>query len=80
VSRVPFVEHVLGLDGLLRWHRRIAPWPISLLVAHTLLITIGYAQTAKTGIGHEAGTLLTRYPDMLTATAGLGLMCLAGAI
>lgn len=80
VSRIPFVEHVLGLDGLLRWHRRIAPWPISLLVAHALLITAGYAQTAKSGIWHEAGTLLTRYPDMLTATAGLGLMCLAGVI
>jgi predicted ferric reductase len=80
VSRIPFVERVLGLDGLLRWHRRIAPWPISLLVAHALLITIGYAQTAKTGTWHEVGTLLTRYPDMATATAGLGLMCLAGVI
>ena len=27
VSRVPFVERVLGQDGLLRWHRRLAPWP-----------------------------------------------------
>src|SRR5487761_1376401 len=25
VSRIPFVERVLGLDGLLRWHRRLAP-------------------------------------------------------
>ena len=33
VSRIPFVERVLGQDGLLRWHRRLAPWPISLLVA-----------------------------------------------
>ena len=28
VSRIPFVERVLGHDGLLRWHRRLAPWPI----------------------------------------------------
>src|ERR1700735_830429 len=33
VSRIPFVERVLGHDGLLRWHRRLAPWPIWLLVA-----------------------------------------------
>src|ERR1700733_5589461 len=40
-SRIPFVERVLGQDGLLRWHRRLAPWPISLLIAHTALITVG---------------------------------------
>ena len=80
VSRIPFVERVLGLDGLLRWHRRLAPWPISLLVAHALLLTAGYAQAARTGAWHEAGTLLTRYPDIITATAGLALMCLAGVI
>jgi predicted ferric reductase len=30
VSRIPFIESVFGQDGLLRWHRRLAPWPISL--------------------------------------------------
>jgi predicted ferric reductase len=80
VSRIPFVERVLGQDGLLRWHRRLAPWPISLLIAHAVFITVGYAQAARTGLGHQVGVLLSRYPDMLTATAGLGLMCLAGTI
>jgi hypothetical protein len=41
VSRIPVSERVLGQDGLLRWHRRLAPWPISLLVAHAVLITAG---------------------------------------
>src|SRR3974390_107675 len=58
VSRIPLMEGVLGQDGLLRWHRRLAPWPISLLVAHAVLIDIGYAQAARTGTWHEAGTLL----------------------
>lgn len=80
VSRIPFVERVLGQDGLLRWHRRLAPWPILLLVAHAFFITVGYAQAAKTGFPHEVGTIVSKYPDMLTATAGLLLMCLAGAI
>ncbi len=80
VSRIPFVEHVLGQDGLLRWHRRLAPWPISLLIAHGLLITLGYAQAARTGAWREAGVLIMQYPDMLTAVVALGLMCLAGAI
>jgi predicted ferric reductase len=80
VSRIPFVERVLGQDGLLRWHRRLAPWPISLLIAHAVFITVGYAQAARTGLWRQVGVLLSRYPDMLTATAGLALMCLAGTI
>ncbi|HWG60778.1 MAG TPA: ferredoxin reductase family protein [Streptosporangiaceae bacterium] len=80
VSRIPFVEGVLGQDGLLRWHRRLAPWPISLIIAHAVFITVGYAQAAKSGLWHQVGVLITQYPDILTATVALGLMCLAGAI
>ncbi len=80
VSRIPIVERVLGHDGLLSWHRRLAPWPISLLAAHALLITVGYAQAARSGLWHQVGVLLRSYPDVLIATLGLGLMCLAGVI
>jgi predicted ferric reductase len=80
VSRIPFIERAAGQDGLLRLHRGLAPWPISLLAAHALFLTVGYAQAARTGTWHEVGTLLTKYPDVLTATAGLGLMCLIGVI
>ncbi len=80
VSRIPAIERVLGQDGLLRWHRRLAPWPISLLIAHAVFITIGYAQAAKSGLGHQVAVLLTRYPDVLTATVGLGIMCLIGVV
>ena len=80
VSRIPFVERVAGQDGLLRLHRTIAPWPITLLAAHALLLTLGYAEAARAGAWHEAGVLLTRYPDVLTATIGLALMCLIGII
>ena len=80
VSRIPFVERVAGLDGLLRVHRAVAPWPISLLAAHALLLTLGYAEAARAGVWREAGVLLTRYPDVLTATIGLAVMCLIGII
>jgi len=80
VSRIPVIERVLGQDGLLRWHRQLAPWPISLLVAHAVFITAGYAQAARSGLWHEAGVLLTRYPYVLIATIGLGIMCLIGVI
>ncbi|MGA8296434.1 MAG: ferric reductase-like transmembrane domain-containing protein, partial [Acidimicrobiales bacterium] len=74
VSRVPYVERVLGQDGLLRWHRRIAPWPISLIVAHVVLLTIGYAEAAHKGVWHEIGTLLRSFPDVLVATIGFFIL------
>jgi predicted ferric reductase len=80
VSRIPFVERVLGQDGLLRWHRWLAPWPISLLITHALFITIGYAQAARTGLLHQAGVLITQYPDVLLATAALGIMCVIAVV
>ena len=74
ISRIPFVERVLGQDTLLRWHRRLAPWPISLIIAHVVILTIGYAQAARSGILHEIGPLVNGFPDMGIATAGFVLM------
>lgn len=74
VSRVPYVERVLGQDGLLRWHRRLAPWPISLIVAHVVLLTVGYAEAAHAGVWHEIGTLLRSFPDVLIATIGFFIL------
>jgi len=74
VSRVPAVERVLGQDGLLAWHRRLAPWPISLISAHVVFVTIGYAQSAKTGFWHEFGVLTNTFPQVLPATIGFFIM------
>lgn len=80
VSRLPFVERILGLDGLIRWHRRLGPWTLSLIVLHAVFLTVGYAQAAQTGPLHQLGTFLSSYPDMATATAALGLMVAIGII
>ncbi len=79
VSRIPVIERVAGQDGLVRLHRTLAPWPISLLAAHALFLTVGYAQAARTGLWHQAGTLVN-YPNVLIATVALGIMCLIGVI
>ena len=80
VSRILFVERVLGQDGLVRWHRRLAPWPIGLLIAHAVFITLGYAEAARTGVWRQAGVMITEYPDVLLATAALAVMCVIGVI
>ena len=80
VSRLPALERVLGQDGLLRWHRRVAPWPISLLVAHAVFIVIGYAQAARTGLLHELAVLVLNFPNVLAATVALAVMVAIGII
>lgn len=77
-SRLPFVESALGFDGLLRWHRRLGPWPITLLTIHAVVLIIGYAQAARTGALQEIGALINGYAYMLAAFVGLGLMLMAG--
>jgi predicted ferric reductase len=78
ISRIPQLERILGQDGLLRWHRRVGPWPIAFLVVHAIVITIGFAQASHTGAMHELGVFLRSYPDMLLAVVGLALMVMAG--
>src|SRR5262249_38525156 len=74
MARIPMVERAYGQDRLARRHRLGGPWSFWLMVAHVLLITIGYAQSARTGLVAEAWALITTYPGMLLATAGTALL------
>ena len=78
VARLPVIERVAGQDRLVAWHRRLGPWPLCLVAAHGVLITIGYAAQARTGPLAELWTLLTTYPGVLAGTAGFGLLIAAG--
>jgi predicted ferric reductase len=78
IARLPWLERSVGQDQLVRWHRKIAPWAISLITAHVVLIVLGYAQAASTGVWRELWLLLTSYRDILAAAAGFGLLIMAG--
>src|SRR3954467_9274113 len=69
-ARVPPLERAIGQDRLVSWHRRLGPWPLYLLLAHAILITVGYAAAARDGVLHQFGQLLLTYPGILAATAG----------
>ncbi|HLI42887.1 MAG TPA: ferredoxin reductase family protein [Acidimicrobiales bacterium] len=73
VSRIPQIERVLGQDGLLRWHRRLSPWPISLIVAHAVLLTYAYAEATRSGIAHQLSAFVASYSGMLLALVGFGV-------
>ena len=47
VARLPWLERSVGQDQLIRWHRKVSPWAVGLITAHVLLITLGYAQAAR---------------------------------
>src|SRR3954451_16459470 len=72
MARIPPLERGIGADRLARWHAMGGRYTVSLVVAHGLLITWGYAVSAHTNLVRQTSTLLTSYPDVLAATvAGL---------
>jgi predicted ferric reductase len=78
VARIPPLERAIGQDRLVAWHRKLGPWPLYLLLAHAVLITVGYAREAKDGVLHQFGQLLWSYPGILAATAGSIFLFAAG--
>src|SRR5436305_4426132 len=75
MARIPPLERGVGADRLARWHAKGGRYTVSLVVAHALLITWGYAVTAHTNVVSQTKTLLASYPDVLAATvAGLLLV------
>ena len=78
VARVGPLERAIGQDRLVRWHRRLGPWPLYLLCAHGALITVGYAQAAHDGLLHQLGQLLWTYPGVLAASVAFVLLIAAG--
>lgn len=74
MARIPLVERAFGQDRLARWHRWTGFSSFHLMLAHVVLITIGYAGTAGTGRWAELWNLVVTYPGMLIATAGTVLL------
>jgi predicted ferric reductase len=80
MARVPSLERGLGADRLARWHAMGGRYAVSLSVAHTLLIIWGYAVTAHESVVTQTDALLTQYPDVMMATAALGLLVLVAGV
>jgi predicted ferric reductase len=70
MARVPWIERAYGQDQLARWHRLAGFTSFNLMLAHIVLITLGYAGTAHASVLGETWDLVTTYPGMLLATAG----------
>jgi predicted ferric reductase len=85
MARLPPLERGVGADRLARWHAMGGRYTVSLVVAHGLFITWGYAVTAHTDVVSQTKTLLVSYPNVLMATVaglllvGVGLVSMRAA-
>ncbi|MGN9807373.1 ferredoxin reductase family protein [Micromonospora sp. L32] len=70
MARVPWIERTYGQDRLARWHRVVGFVSFNLMLAHIILITVGYAAAGGVSVTGEAWSLVTTYPGMLLAVAG----------
>ena len=80
MARMPPLERGIGADRLARWHALGGRYTVSLVVAHGLLITWGYAVTAHMSLASQTSTLLLSYPNVLAATVAGLLLVGVGAV
>jgi predicted ferric reductase len=77
-ARIGPLERAVGQDRLIRWHRALGPWGVWLLLAHAVLIVLGYAGLARTGLLAQLWQLVLTYQGMLGAAVGTLLLFTAG--
>src|SRR4051812_27988968 len=76
MARIPWAERTWGQDTLARWHRVLGFTSFNAMLAHVVLITIGYAAGDERGVLGELWNLVWTYPGMLLATVGTLLLVL----
>jgi ferredoxin-NADP reductase/DMSO/TMAO reductase YedYZ heme-binding membrane subunit len=79
MARVPVVERTYGQDELARRHRLVGLWSFNLMLAHLVLISVGYALSVGLNPFAEFWELVVDYPGMLLALAGTLLLVLVVA-
>ena len=70
MSRLPVLEKAYGQHRLAHLHRLVGFTSINLMLAHIVLITVGYAGGSLSGSVPMLWHLLVSYPGMLLALAG----------
>ncbi len=78
VARIPWIEKSVGHDRLVKWHRKLGPWSLYLIFFHVLFVGIGYAGGDRISTWSELWRMTLKYPWMIPADIGFGLMVIAG--
>ncbi len=78
LSRSPWLDHTIGTDRLVGWHRWVGFVCIWLISGHFVLTTIGWAAASGSGLVDELGSLLMNEPYVLMATVGFAMFVAVG--
>jgi predicted ferric reductase len=78
IARIPWFEHAVGMDKLVLWHRTLGTAVLLLIVTHVGFMILGGMLFDHSTPWSEIGTILTGYPDMLTALIGTILFFAVG--
>jgi predicted ferric reductase len=79
MSRIGWLERFIGLDRMAVWHRWNGFAAVWLLVAHTVFITMGYAESSGASLLGQTGDFIRHYPDLLMAYVSLALFIAVAA-
>ena len=80
MARIPWIENRIGADTSARLHRALGEYTVALAACHAALVVLGYSQAVHAGVLSQALTLELDYPDVLMATAALGLLIWVGVV
>ena len=75
MARVPWIDHVVGSDKLMAWHRWLGIGTITLILSHVVLTTTGWAMSSGSGVIKEF-LALNGIWDILIATVGSVLLAM----
>ncbi len=74
LARIPLLERIAGFERLAAIHRVNGRVALGLLLGHAALITAGYTVGDRIPLLDELDRLITGYPGVITAIAGLALL------
>jgi predicted ferric reductase len=74
LARLPILDRLVGFDRLTAWHRIGGIGCLALLLAHAALVIAGNAVADGLSLPAEVSRLVSGYPGVITAIAGLALL------
>lgn len=72
-ARIPLVDRVVGQDVAMKQHRQLGKPALYLILAHGVLLTVGYAMSSGTNVIAQTIALFNS-PDLAFAYLGIGLL------
>lgn len=78
IARVPWFEHAVGMDKLVRWHRTLGTTVVLLIVTHVCFMILGGMLLDHETPWSEVFTILDGYPDILWALLGTAAFVAVG--